>query len=461
MTPNPSHPLHGRIPHELLGRFLAWVLPLALVTGCNPAPPPATGDVPLSANQPRADFVLTVPLSGSESRSSLEERYGGKALVWESGSYAMLGLDSRTAEAKKDVIAADNLTLEPNARSFLSGGQAAWMSGSSTIWAGGSSTIWAGGSSAIWAGGSSAIWAGGVFAWMPENTETWKRIRLEQGHRLAPRLGYGVKVAVIDTGVDLEHPALKEALAPAGEWWDFYDNDPVPQEVGDLGQGGYGHGTNVAGIIRQVAPRATLLPLRVLGSDGYGDVAAVAAAIDWAVAKGAKVINLSLGSDQKHDAIEQAIRAANGKGVLVVASTGNTGDDKVTFPASTMADDKNGWKRLSVTSVNLSDVKSSFATYGKSVELAAPGENVYGPAPGNPEPRKAAWTGTSMAAPMASGALALALGQKLEVPAANLADELRVRSSDIYNNGLNEAYKDQVGKGRLDLEEFLRNVLDD
>ncbi|RIH90942.1 Subtilisin BL [Calidithermus terrae] len=458
MTPNSSHPPHGQAPRKMLGRFLAWVLPLALAAGCNPATPPATGDVPLSANQPRADFVLTVPLAGSESRSSLEARYGGKALVWESGRYAMLGLDSKTAEAKKDVIVADNLTLEPNDWSFLSGGQAAWMSGSSTIWAGGTSTIWAGGTSTIWAGGTSTIWAGGEFTWMPENTAIWKRVRLEQGHRLAKNLGYGVKVAVIDTGIDLEHPALKEALAPAGEWWDFYGNDPVPQEEGVLGQGGYGHGTNVAGIVRQVAPRATLLPLRVLGPDGYGDVVAVAAAINWAVVKGAKVINLSLGSDQKHDAIEQAIRAANAKGVLVVASTGNTGDTNVTFPASTMADDKNGWKRLSVTSVNLADAKSGFATYGKSVELAAPGENVYGPAPGL---RKAAWTGTSMAAPMASGALALALGEELEVPAANLADELRVRSSDIYNNGLNEAYKDQVGKGRLDLEEFLRNVLDD
>ena len=87
--------------------------------------------------------------------------------------------------------------------------------------------------------------------------------------------------------------------------------------------------------------------------------------------------------------------------------------------------------------------------------MAAPGENVFGPAPNL---QVAAWSGTSMAAPMASGALALALGQELKVPAGNLAGELMVRAADIYNNGLNASYKDGVGKGRLNLAEFLRNV---
>jgi subtilisin family serine protease len=290
---------------------------------------------------------------------------------------------------------------------------------------------------------------------MPQNTQIWQHIGLPQAHSLARNLGSGVKVAVIDTGVDLDHPALRDALAPKSEHWDFVDNDPVPQEQGTFGLGGYGHGTNVAGIIRQIAPRATILPLRVLGPDGRGDVVHLAAAINRAVANGANVINLSLGSENPSPAVEAALEAATAAGVMVVASAGNAGNTQVTYPASS-ARGADGWQRLSVTSINLSDARSFFASYGESIEVAAPGEAIYGPAPEN---QMAAWSGTSMAAPIAAGALALALGETLVVPMKNLADELMVRGSDLYNNDLNERYKDLLGDGRINLEEFLVNTI--
>jgi thermitase len=415
--------------------------------------PTASPTIPLTSTTDASseEHILTVMLSKTDTAESVAQKYDGKIVLWEPGVYALVALSEEAAQ--KYVQTGD---LESNKDRFLAGGQIAWMNGRSKIWAGGRSKIWAGGRSKIWSGGSSELWADGSYLWMPENTALWQKIRLEQGHNLAKNLGLGVKVAVIDTGLDLAHPALQEALAPASEWWDFYDNDAVPQEEGDFEQAGYGHGTNVAGIIRQVAPRATILPLRVLGADGQGDLDDLAAAIQWAVAKGAQVINLSLGSDKSSKAIEAALNQATARGVLIVASTGNTGDVHVTYPSSSAASDKSGWLRLSVTSVDLHDAKSEFATYSKEVELAAPGEDVYGPAP---QELMAAWTGTSMSAPMASGALALALGEDLVVPASNLADELKVRSSDIYDNDLNKAYKDRVGKGRLNLEDFLRNVI--
>ena len=437
---------YGRRNYYLLAATL-----LLFMTGCQTSAPAATRTATA-----RPDYVLTVTLKPSDTRANIERRYGGEIVVWQPGVYAVVGLDSALsvqADATSDEWA--NLTLEESRNAFLAGGEVAWMDGRSRTWAGGRSRTWAGGRSRTWAGGGAELWSNGQYLWMPENTAIWQRVHLEQGQTLAKNLGYNVKVAVIDTGIDLAHPALAEALAPAAEWKDFVDNDNLPREEGNLSADGYGHGTNVAGIIRQVAPRATILPIRVLRPDGSGDVAHLTAAIQWATDQGADIINLSLGSDEKIKAVEEAIKWANKQGVFVVASSGNTGNKEVTFPAS-KANGKAGRLRTSVTSITLAGAKSDFATYGKEVELAAPGERVFGPAP---ELSLAAWTGTSQAAPMASGALALALGEALKVDRRKLADELMAQTDDLYRNGQNKAYKDGIGKGGLDIEAFLKDVV--
>ena len=446
------------LPTSYTRRFLfAASLTLSLV-GCShvsvpvgsdaPEPPVETEiEVPLGVDIPDPLYALTVALSADDTLQSIEAEHGGKVLVWEPGEFAVVGVEK--SEEVEGV-------LEANDNVFLSGGERAQMEGRSKLWAGGRSKLWAGGRSKLWAGGRSKLWAGGEYTWMPENTTLWQQVRLEEGHATASNLGEDIKVAVIDTGVDLEHPALVEALAPEKEWWDFVDNDAVPQEEGVLGEGGYGHGTNVAGIVRQVAPRATILPIRVLGPDGGGNLTDVASAIHWAVKMKADVINLSLGSDEEVEAVEEVIDAAAKKGVLIVASTGNTGDTAVSYPARSATEGKTAPQRLSVTSVDSADVKSDFATYRAEVELSAPGENVYSPAPGE---RLAAWSGTSMAAPMASGALALALGEKLTVPKKEVAEVLKAQSADLYANGLNQDYVGQLGEGRLDLAAFLGEVV--
>jgi thermitase len=429
-------------------------LSIAAFTSCNAVTPPAPQ---VRADSLEYDYTTNVEITPNDARADLEANFGGKVVIFEpEQGFAVLGFNN-TDDMAQALNA--NPKLERNKGVFLGGGKMAWMNGSVSAWAGGSVSAWAGGSVSAWAGGSVSAWAGGNYTFVPQNSFKWRQIRLEQSQRYATNLGNGVKVAVIDTGIDLKHPAFVGAILQT-EAWDFVGNDAIPQEEGTLGVGAYGHGTNVAGIILQIAPRAKILPLRVLGTDGSGDVTRVAAAINYAVNKGAQVINLSLGSEDKSAVVQSAIDAAAKKGVIVIASSGNTGDRNVTFPASdAYADRTAGLYSISVGSVNASDLKSTFSTYGdtkKPLEIVAPGELVYAPAPDN---RMAAWSGTSMAAPMVSGALALALGQPLKVSKLDLLEKLRVTATDIYNNNMNSAYKDMLGKGRLNIELFLVDTI--
>src|SRR5690625_1593067 len=183
---------------------------------------------------------------------------------------------------------------------------------------------------------------------------------------------------------------------------------------------------------------------------------------EHALAQGADIINLSLGSSGRHEALSSVISRAAGSGVFVVMAAGNSGGE-VVFPASEAREPNlpGHAMRLSVTSVDENDERSGFAAYGFPVGLAAPGEGVWGPAP---ELHTAAWTGTSMTAPMAAGALALALGERerLNVPLEALVERLGESGVDLYD-GRNAEYRQwqQLGAGRLDFWRFLDDVLDE
>jgi thermitase len=439
----------NRVSHGV--RLLIGAACLSLiVAGCSARPGTA----------PSADttsYLLTVDLTPRDTIESTLALYGGEVLLWEEGDVAILAFAERPELGGRGRLSrlSAKTTLEQNEK--FSGVSRISMNGMSTLWAGGFSTVWAGGFSTVWAGGFSTLWAGGEYGWMPENTAIWQQIGLEGGQALARNLGFGVKVAIVDTGADLNHPAIRESLAPSGEWYDFYSDDPIPQEERGMGDAGYGHGTNVAGIVRQIAPRATILPLRVLGPDGSGDAADLVRAINWAVNKGADVINLSLGASQPIEAVETALRVAAAHGILVVSSSGDSGDRMVTYPASMASVSEGAAFQLSITSVDGDDEKSSFATHSRTkVELAAPGENLYGP---YPELGLSPWSGTSMSAGVASGSLALALGESLAVPADRLGSTLMSTSDDIYANGANEQYQFELGAGRINLEKFLERVI--
>jgi subtilisin family serine protease len=199
--------------------------------------------------------------------------------------------------------------------------------------------------------------------------------------------------------------------------YDFVDDDKNPSEPTfardeDISNNEVvGHGTHVAGIVDLVAPKAKIMPLRVLDREGYGTSFHIAEAISFADRNGADVINLSLGMPDPtllgllppkllREKVVEAIR----DGAVVVAAAGNYNNFVPTYPAArgTMADDDDGL--LAVTSVNWEERKSDFANYGMWVDIAAPGENILSTYPLS---RYAYWSGTSMAAPFLSGQASL------------------------------------------------------
>ncbi len=431
-------------------------------------PPTEPVTTPIVVTDTDSHYSLTVKIRKEDTIAQIESTYGGKVVVWRPDEkFAILALGKATGDQLAASGGMATATLESNKKVFLGSGQLATMSGSVSAWAGGSVSAWAGGSVSAWAGGSVSAWAGGNFVPMPQNTAKWKTLNLQQAQTLAGNLGAGVTVAVIDTGVDLQHPAFEGGFVAASDMWDYVGNDSIPQEEGALGtDAAFGHGTSVVGIILQIAPKAKILPLRVLGPDGSGDVLNVAAAINRAMQAGANIINLSLGSDTNSQAVNDAINAATLRGIFVISSSGNTNNQNVTFPANQANLDTTlgGQFSLSVGSVDANDNKSAFSTYGTTLEVSAPGEEVFGPVPGN---RQGAWSGTSMSAPMVSGSLALALGQSLKANSIDLTKKLKGTTVNIYKSGQNAAYKidspdtsvQMLGDGRLDIQNFLKAVV--
>lgn len=217
--------------------------------------------------------------------------------------------------------------------------------------------------------------------------------------------GVGSVVAVLDTGVDADHEFFHGRIL-AG--YDMVDDDDNPDELADgIDQDGdgtaddaHGHGTFVAGIVLQIAPDATILPVRVLDAEGNGDRYAVVAGIEFAVNQGADIINLSFGLDGELGSkrLEEAVKWAKKQGVVVVAAAGNNADENKHFPAALN-------DVISVTALgDTNHDVAGYANYGKWVTVAAPGNNIVST---TADGGYARWSGTSMASPVVSGAYAV------------------------------------------------------
>lgn len=220
--------------------------------------------------------------------------------------------------------------------------------------------------------------------------------------------GEGVRVAVLDTGIDASHPDLAGCIAAMA---DFSGSVRGTRDV-------QGHGTHCAGIIgaRQntvgvvgVAPECRLLCGKVLGDDGSGSSDSVAAGIDWATASGADVISMSLGSPQPSQDIARALERAVSAGKFVVCAAGNDGrPDSVDYPAA--------WDNLAVAvaAVGPGGILANFSSRGPQVDIAAPGVDILSTWPGG---GYAKLSGTSMATPFVAGVVALLVSRHRQLGA--------------------------------------------
>jgi thermitase len=489
----------------------AFAVPIMLATtlaACNTNPTISTSQ---SQNY---QFVHTVTLQSGDTVALLEEAYSGQVIAWHpEANFAIIGSNQEVADqtvlerGRKPVRPPTTSTPTPTTPTYPA----------SSVQTNTSVVVMAEGRVSSWASGRVSSWASGTLAngfignmtnwsdffctgWCATTTNTpygtvslrnliaftgvsgTSGIRLSGAQKFASNLGRGVKIAVIDTGVDLQHPGLKGVagdasqpnhLAPITDWRDFVDGDASPQEVLSGTGEGYGHGTGVAGVILQVAPYATIMPIRVLGPNGSGDVTNVVSAIQWAMDHGAKIINLSLGTTARVDAVSSMIGTATSKGIYVVTASGNTNDTNVLYPAADAQDAARGGAKLisvgstgsgnlvgaylggtSATAAGI-DQKSEFSTFGPQVEIVAPGEIMTTLLP---ESKIGDWTGTSFAAPVVSGTLALALSQPLTAAQSALVGSAITATANKVD-ACNPSLVGQLGKGRLDAEAFMRSVL--
>lgn len=238
-----------------------------------------------------------------------------------------------------------------------------------------------------------------------------------------------VPVAVIDTGIDAGHPDLAGVV---GEGIDLVNGDADASDD-------HGHGTAAAGVIAARADNAiggagvcracTLIPIKVLDGAGAGTTSTVAQAVVWAVDRGARVINLSLGSRSPSQALSDAVAYAASRGVVVVAAAGNEGTSDPFYPAADPG-------AVSVGATMPDDALYEWSNRGPWVRLAAPGCNTAPARGGGFE----SFCGTSSAAPVVAGLAAVAIAQQ---PSASLA-----AIEDALNAGVVEV--PNVARGRVD-----------
>ncbi len=265
----------------------------------------------------------------------------------------------------------------------------------------------------------------------PYRSAQWGMTRMSAEQVWAAQQGKGVKVAVLDTGVDGSHSDLAGVVLPGSDLVSGGNGTSDP----------HGHGTHVAGVIAAVANNgigvaglaqgARILPVRVLGADGTGTDADVARGIVWAVAAGAQVINMSVGSPDYSAAEDAAVAYAIQQGVVVVSAAGNLrkqGNPAV-YPAAFPS-------VIGVGASDTSDRTATFSSTGPGVDLVAPGMDIVSTYPPN---TYAYMDGTSMSTPFVSATAALIRAAAPNTDVAQVSAILTRTAKDLAPAGRDDA----------------------
>ncbi|MCX6583845.1 MAG: S8 family serine peptidase [Candidatus Aminicenantes bacterium] len=249
--------------------------------------------------------------------------------------------------------------------------------------------------------------------------------------------GEDIKIAILDTGIDLSHPDLKTGIK---DTYDFTGGG----SVADI----YGHGTHIAGIIGArstgsgvigIAPESELLIAKISDNENFKSLTQITKAVNWAIENNARIINLSLETNVNNNSLHNALKVAVEKNIFVIASTGNN-KYTVKFPACYD-------EVIGVGSVDYdgkSYIVSQYSGRGKEISVVAPGECI-----------QSCWidkgykkeSGTSMAAAFVSGCVALMLSYQKKNPLSNeignqkaLKKLIEQTSIDLGPTGFDYAY---------------------
>lgn len=261
--------------------------------------------------------------------------------------------------------------------------------------------------------------------------------------------GGGTRVAIIDSGVAIDHEDISQTVVARANFSDtiIREGNPDDNEKYDK----YGHGTHVAGIVAAehntvgvagVCPECTILDAKVLNDTGSGSTSRIVDGIDWAVDNGAKVINMSLGQRVSNRTLEAAVNNAWNAGVVIVAAAGNGGTQAKVYPGAYA-------NVIAVAATDNKDNKASFSTYGKWVDVAAPGVNVYSTFPfhttvlgtqNNRAPRYDVESGTSMASPIVAAVAALAWSAEADATNETVRKKVEETAEKIGGTGTNWAH---------------------
>lgn len=298
-----------------------------------------------------------------------------------------------------------------------------------------------------------------------------------------------VVVAVLDSGLDMNHPDIQDALwTNSGEvpgdgidndgngyvddvrGWDFINDipDPNPKFGGDFLYAGIHHGTLIAGIIAArgnnnlgiagISWKSRIMPLRVLTNQGEGNVFDVVRAIDYAIQKKATIINLSfLGTDES-DYLRGAIRRALDAGIVIVAAAGNNEAGKKGFnldasPVFPACFNNSLEGVIAVGSVDSLGQKAPFSNFGTCIDVVAPGQDLYATQAVNYERfgfdrfYGGGWSGTSLSTAMVTGVVALMKAANPPLSPSDIAGLFQAHCDSV--DALNPSYKGKLGCGQL------------
>jgi subtilisin family serine protease len=267
--------------------------------------------------------------------------------------------------------------------------------------------------------------------------------------------GKEIKIGIIDTGIDKNHPDLKDNVKGGYNFLELDDTDDILDDNG--------HGTHVAGVIAALAnqtgiigvsPEASLYGVKCMDSEGIGEDYNIVKGINWCVENKMDIINMSFGDVETSKAEKDALDNAIENGVVLVAAAGNSGVGKDTIDYPAKHDDV-----IAVGATNKKDKRASFSSMGPKLEVMAPGEDILSTTPGS----YFAYSGTSMACPHVVGEIALLMSYNSEL--RNDSDRVtkirQIIDSGVLHLGIGTTggRNLQFGFGRVDAKKAFGNLV--